>query len=31
MINKVVSKVEYSRVNIFYKVKRFFLQIYRGI
>ena len=29
--NKAVKKVEYSRVNIFYKEKRFFSQIYIGI
>ena len=27
LINKIVNKVEYSRVNVFYKVKRFCLQI----
>ena len=31
LINKVVNKVEYSHVNIFYKEKRFFANFHENI
>ena len=31
LINKVVNKVEYSHVNIFYKEKRFFANLHENI